>query len=36
MHQRMIFTERRFIPAMPYLIGAVIGCLMALALALSI
>ncbi len=36
MHQRMIFTERRFIPVMPYLVGAVAGCLLALALALSI
>ena len=36
MHQRMIFTERRPLSAMSYLVGIVAGCLLALALALSI
>lgn len=38
MHQRMIFTERRIVSssAMLFLGGAVVGCLIALALALAI
>ena len=36
MHQRMIFTERRPLSAMSYLVGIVAGCLLALALALSL
>lgn len=36
MNQRMIFTERRAASAKQYLLGAVMGCLIALALALAI
>ena len=36
MNQRMIFTERRPLSAMSYLVGILAGCLLALALALSI
>jgi len=36
MHQRMIFTERRSSSAVLFIGGIVTGCLLALALALSI
>jgi len=37
MNKRMIFTERRIVSSfMPYLVGAAMACLIALALALAI